>query len=72
MRTAALCKSSHLINRPVLAGKAAVALMADDMRPFVVNEGHVEEKTMILLGWTAAQLTAHGPAAAALQRKLAA
>jgi hypothetical protein len=51
------------LNRPALAGSAAVCQMADDLRVFTANAGAVTENDLEVLGWTRAQVVAHGAAA---------
>lgn len=60
---------SPYLNRAAIDDtKQAVAQMADDFRVVVVNTGGVMESDLELLGWTPAQIEAHGKAAARLAR----
>jgi hypothetical protein len=45
------------------AADTIVAQMADDLRVFAANCGSVSTDDLELIGWTAAQIAAHGTAA---------
>lgn len=51
---------SPYLNRAGLAGKAALAQMAEDLRLAAASCGSVTDADMELLGWTPAQLALHG------------
>lgn len=52
-----------LLNRAALAGREAVASMADDILVITVNDGGATERDLEIIGYTQAQIAKHGEAA---------
>ena len=57
---------SPLIVRSLLAGRNAVEQMADDFRTLVVTKGGIDAEDLLVIGWTQAQINAHGHSARTL------